>query len=82
MCEYYSNAAITITASKADGSSDGFSGDQEDARFATIPYAGTTVFVRDNIARDHGYDVLAVEGTNIGPVNNRAWTYYEAVLSH
>ncbi|KAK1566291.1 heterokaryon incompatibility protein [Colletotrichum navitas] len=88
MCEVYSNAAVTISADHADGNSVGVFARQA---FGTPPQQlklnGRPVYVRDNLKRKHNDVTILLraiekEGSHAEPINKRAWTLQEAILSN
>ena len=73
MCDVYSNATITIIASRSDGTSGGLFRDQAFSQVSEVPYRQSSVNVIDeNAFRHGGHD----------PVTRRAWTMQEAMLSN
>ncbi|KAK1991929.1 heterokaryon incompatibility protein [Colletotrichum falcatum] len=88
MCEVYSNATVTLAVDHADGNSVGIFAPQA---FGTPPEQleldGRPVYVRDNLKRKHN-DVtvllraIEMEGSHAEPINKRAWTLQEAILSN
>ena len=83
MCQVYSNAELTISASSATASSQGIFGPQ---RFGLPPrilsHCGRTVNVCQNIAREHNRLALQMRGVEPLPINHRAWTLQESILSN
>ena len=81
MCDVYSRAAITVIACRSDGSSGGIFGVQEYSSCTQIPYRQTFVNVSKDYGRDHEYNVLLQQRTDLDPVHTRAWALQEAILS-
>lgn len=81
MCDVFSRAAITIVACRSDGSSGGIFGAQKYGSCTQIPYRQTFVNVSKDYGRDHEYNVLLHQRSDLDPVHTRAWTLQEAILS-
>ena len=82
MCDVYSNAAITVVACRSDGSSGGIFGPQKYSECIWVPYKETYVNVSNDYGRDHEYNILLHERSDLDPVHTRAWTLQEAILSN
>ncbi|KAK4494465.1 hypothetical protein PRZ48_014763 [Zasmidium cellare] len=83
MGRVYSNAALTIVASRAAGTAEGLLGKQAFHKSHTVPYRNGHVRVREALARQHAdFMTLDREPFNNEPINKRAWTLQEAVLSN
>ncbi|KAL2874394.1 hypothetical protein SGCOL_010478 [Colletotrichum sp. CLE4] len=92
MCEVYSNATVTISVDHADGSGVGVFAPQA---FGVPPQrldelgdgVVRPVYVRDELKRKHN-DITVLlrtteaEGAHGEPINKRAWTLQEAILSN
>ncbi|KAL9618936.1 MAG: hypothetical protein Q9160_006400 [Pyrenula sp. 1 TL-2023] len=81
MCRVYSQASLTIIASRSDGSATGIFGDQAFAPFDVISYKGSPLRVRTNIAKYHESNPVTPPSFNADPICRRAWTLQEALLS-
>lgn len=84
MCLVYSFSHLTVSAANSPGSSHGCFRLQ---KFGTPPrvltYGASPVYVRRNIAREHARDaIFARLSSEPLPVNCRAWTLQEAMLSN
>ncbi|KAK1543299.1 heterokaryon incompatibility protein [Colletotrichum paranaense] len=91
MCEVYSNATVTISVDHADGSSVGVFAPQAfgapPQRLDELGDAVRPVYVRDELKRKHNditvlLRTVEVEGAHGEPINKRAWTLQEAILSN
>lgn len=82
MCDVYSSAAITVVACRSDGSSGGIFGSQKYSYCTKVAYKSTYVNVSDDYGRDHEYNILLHERSDLDPVHTRAWTFQEAILSN
>jgi hypothetical protein len=86
MCNVYSNAHLTITGANSSGTSAGiFNSQTFGSSTKELRYKGTTVYVRNELARTH--DVYSILMRNddpdtFEPINRRAWTLQEALLSN
>lgn len=81
MCDVYTKAAITVVACRSDGSSGGIFGVQKYSSYSQIPYKKTYVNVSEDYNRDHGYNELLHERSDLDRIHTRAWTFQEAILS-
>jgi hypothetical protein len=88
MCEVYSNATLTIAADHADGNSVGILGPQAYGEHPReLSLNGRSVYIRNELGRSHN-DVTVLlrlpdaEGEHTEPINKRAWTLQEAILSN
>lgn len=82
MCDVYSGATLTVVACRADGSSGGIFGVQKYSACTQIPYRNAFVNVSEDYERDHAYNILLHESSDLDPVHTRAWTFQEAILSN
>ncbi|KAK1715946.1 heterokaryon incompatibility protein [Colletotrichum lupini] len=91
MCEVYSNATVTISVDHADGSGVGVFAPQAfgapPQRLDELGDAVRPVYVRDELKRKHNditvlLRTIEVEGAHGEPINKRAWTLQEAILSN
>ena len=81
MCDIYSRAAVTVVACRSDGSSGGIFGLQKYSSCTQIPYRQTFVNLSKDYGRDHEYNVLFQERSDLDPIHARAWALQEAILS-
>lgn len=98
MCEVYSNAILTISATRGAGSSAGIFGKQwfgsQTKSLGSLP-DGRPVFVRQNLGKLHNdcdwgllsrvpasLDWQTVDHLTIEPLASRAWSMQESVLSN
>jgi hypothetical protein len=84
MCLVYSFAHLTISAANSPASSHGcFSLQKFGAPPHILKYGESPVYVRRNMAREHAKDaILARLSSEPLPINRRAWTLQEAMLSN
>ncbi|OHE99076.1 heterokaryon incompatibility protein [Colletotrichum orchidophilum] len=91
MCEVYSNATVTISVDHADGSSVGVFAPQAfgvpPQRLDELGGGAQPVYVRDELKRKHNditvlLRTIEAEGAHGEPINKRAWTLQEAILSN
>jgi hypothetical protein len=85
MCDVYSNAHLTITADNSWRTSQGiFNKHAFGVPPKKIPYKnGTVVYVREQLGRQHDNYALIMRGVdNPEPINRRAWTLQETLLSN
>lgn len=82
MCRIYSEASLTIVASRSDGSDTSIFGTQKFSQFDMVLYRGLQLKVRTNLLKVHEINPVIPYGPDGDPVTHRAWTYQEAVLSN
>lgn len=84
MCEVYSNAYLTIACNSSPGSSHGIFHKQSYSAAVEIPYRDTTIAVRKILAQEHNNYMTLMRHTDTipEPINCRAWTFQEALLSN
>ncbi|KIW87557.1 uncharacterized protein Z519_11881 [Cladophialophora bantiana CBS 173.52] len=82
MCRVYSQASLTIIASRSDGCTTSIFGDQAFAQFDVVSFKGVSLRVRTNISKSHEINPVIPLGPDADPISRRAWTLQEGVLSN
>jgi hypothetical protein len=83
MCQVYSNAEITISASSASASNEGIFGLQKyGLPPRALQYREHTLYTRVNTNREHNRYTMQMCVLDAPPINRRAWTFQEATLSN
>jgi hypothetical protein len=83
MDKVYSNATLTITADRGEGSSSGIFGSQSIGNAPQeLKLNGRPIYVNNNTVREHPRGVTTEPISDESePINRRAWTMQEATLS-